>query len=52
MRAKLTVGVAAIYLRTAHAMVGADETSLDVGIQLKAPVFMKRKKRPVAVAVQ
>ena len=52
VRAKLTVGVAAIYLRAAHAMVGADETSLDVGLQLKAPVFVKRKKRPLAVAVQ
>jgi hypothetical protein len=52
IRAKLTVGVAAIYLRTSHALVGADETSFDVGLQLKKPVFVRRKKRPWVVATR
>jgi hypothetical protein len=45
IRAKLTVGVAAIYGRVSYAMVGADSMEVDLGIQLKAPIWKKRPRR-------
>ncbi len=47
VRAKLTVGVVALYARAAYAMTGTDESSMDVGMQLKAPVLIKRPKRRI-----
>ncbi len=53
LRAKLTVGVAAVYARASYSLVGADEMEVDVGIQLKAPLFIKRPRRSVpAVAAR
>jgi hypothetical protein len=52
IRVKLTVGVAAVYVRTSYALIGADEAALDVGLQLKAPVWMRRRPpvvTPVAI---
>jgi hypothetical protein len=51
-RAKVTVGVAAIYLRAAYVLVGGDETSLDTGIQLKLPVFTRRDRRSMRDAAR
>lgn len=48
VRAKLTVGLVALYIRGAYTMTGGvDESSMDVGLQLKAPVMIKRPKRRV-----
>jgi hypothetical protein len=44
-RAKLTVGVAAVYLRGAFALSGAEASSLETGLQLKLPVFVARNRR-------
>jgi hypothetical protein len=52
IRTKLTVGVAAVYLRASHAMINGDETSFDIGLQLKKPVFVRRKKLPRVVALR
>lgn len=49
IRAKLTVGLAAVYARVSYSLVNADEAGVDVGIQLKAPVWMKRPKRGAAM---
>lgn len=46
VRAKLTVGVAAVYLRGTYAP-RPDETSVELGMQLKAPVWIRRSPRPV-----
>jgi hypothetical protein len=43
-RVKLTVGVVALYARVSYALRGADEASFDVGMQLKAPVFIRRPR--------
>jgi len=51
VRAKLTLGLAAVYVRGAYAMRGADESSMEVGLQFKAPVLIKRPKRGPATAV-
>lgn len=48
IRAKLTVGVAAVYFRAAHTLVGADETTFDIGLQVKTPVWARRKHARVA----
>ncbi len=45
VRAKLTVGLVALYLRAAYALRGADDSSLEVGMQFKAPVLIKRPRR-------
>jgi hypothetical protein len=45
LRAKLTVGLAAVYLRGAYALTGADESSLETGLQVKLPVFIARPRR-------
>ncbi len=45
LRAKLTVGVAAVYARASYSLVGADEMEVDLGIQLKAPLWIKRRRR-------
>ena len=50
-RAKLTVGLAALYVRGAYALSGVsvasggEESSLEVGLQLKLPVFIARNRR-------
>jgi hypothetical protein len=44
-RAKLTVGLAAVYLRGAWARADQDETSLEVGLQVKLPVYIARNRR-------
>jgi len=57
-RAKLTVGLAALYVRGAFALSGVtgavsgvtgapagDETSLEAGLQVKLPVFIARNRR-------
>jgi hypothetical protein len=48
VRAKLTVGVVALYARVAYSMTGADESSADVGMQLKVPVLIRRPKHRAA----
>lgn len=48
VRAKLTVGLAAIYARASYAMVGPgarDTMEVDIGLQLKAPLWIKRPRR-------
>ncbi len=48
VRAKLTVGLAAIYARASYAMVGpgsSDAMEVDIGLQLKAPFWIKRPRR-------
>ncbi|MBA2543409.1 MAG: hypothetical protein H0V17_27455 [Deltaproteobacteria bacterium] len=52
VRAKLTVGLAAVYARASFSVVGADETTVDLGIQLKAPIWMKRPKRGAATVAR
>jgi len=52
LRAKLTVGLAAVYARASYSLVGADETTVDIGIQLKAPIWMKRPKRGAATVAR
>ncbi len=49
-RAKLTVGLAAVYVRGAHARGGEDESSLEVGLQLKLPVYIARGRRSLRSA--
>jgi hypothetical protein len=49
-RAKLTVGIAAVYLRGTYALYGADETSLETGLQFKLPVFISRNRRSLRTA--
>ncbi len=44
-RAKLTIGVAALYARASFATKGSDEQTFDVGIQAKVPVLIRRPKR-------
>jgi hypothetical protein len=49
-RAKLTAGVAALYVRGAFALAGVssgsgDESSLEAGLQLKLPVYVARHRR-------
>jgi len=51
-RAKLTVGVAAIYVRAAFVAIGGDETSLDTGLQLKLPVYTHRNRRSMREAAR
>lgn len=48
LRAKLTVGIAAIYARASFAVGTADETSFDAGVQLKAPLLIRRPRRGAA----
>jgi hypothetical protein len=50
-RAKLTVGLAAVYLRGAWTLAGADETSLEAGLQVKLPVYVARNRRSMRVGV-
>jgi hypothetical protein len=45
VRAKLTAGLAALYVRGAYALSRTDETSLEVGLQVKLPVFIARNRR-------
>jgi len=45
VRAKLTVGLAAVYARASYTLVGADTMEVDLGIQLKAPFWIKRPRR-------
>jgi hypothetical protein len=45
VRAKLTLGLAAVYLRGASALSGVESSSLEAGLQLKLPVFMARGRR-------
>jgi len=48
VRAKLTIGLAAVYLRGASTLAGApgeDETSVEAGLQLKLPVYIGRHRR-------
>jgi hypothetical protein len=58
VRAKLTVGLAALYVRGAFALSGVtgapssvtgvpagDETSIEAGLQVKLPVFIARNRR-------
>lgn len=55
LRAKLTVGLAAVYARASYAMVGPnanDALEVDIGLQLKAPFWIKRPKRPVATVAE
>jgi hypothetical protein len=52
IRAKLTLGYAAVYVRGAYALRGADEASLDVGLQLKVPVLVRRPKRGSAAVAR
>jgi len=49
-RAKLTVGLAAVYLRGAYALSGVEASSLDVGLQLKLPVFISRNRKSMRAA--
>ena len=51
VRAKLTVGLAAVYVRGAFTVTPVESKSIDVGVQLKLPVFMKRHRRVYAGAV-
>lgn len=46
VRAKLTVGVAALYLRGTYTP-RQDESSVELGMQVKAPVWMRRSPRAV-----
>jgi hypothetical protein len=49
-RVKLTIGIAALYARASYTPRG-DAASFDLGMQLKAPVFIKRPRRtPVIVS--
>lgn len=50
VRAKLTVGLAAVYVRGAHALSGEEESSLEVGLQLKLPVYVARGRRSLRSA--
>lgn len=48
VRAKLTVGLAAVYARASYAMTGPgarDAMEVDIGLQLKAPFWIKRPRR-------
>lgn len=45
VRPKLTIGLVALYLRGGFAVTGAEETSLEVGLQVKLPVFIARHRR-------
>ena len=49
-RAKLTVGLAAVYVRGAYALSGTEASSLDVGLQLKLPVFISRNRKSLRAA--
>lgn len=52
-RAKLTIGLAALYLRGAYTLAGAageDESSLEAGLQLKLPVYIARHRRSLRSA--
>jgi len=51
VRAKLTVGVAALYARASFALRGADERTYDVGLQLKLPVVIRRPHRGAPTVV-
>jgi hypothetical protein len=51
VRGKLTAGLAAVYVRGAMVFDGDAATVIDVGLQLKAPVWIKRPKRGPAQAV-
>jgi hypothetical protein len=48
VRTKITAGLVAIYARGAYLWSGADAASIDVGLQLKLPVVMKRPRRAYA----
>jgi hypothetical protein len=48
VRTKLTVGVVALYARGSFLFSGPDSASIDIGIQLKLPVLMKRPRRVYA----
>jgi len=52
LRAKLTVGLAAIYGRTSFALRGSDERVFDVGLQLKLPVLIRRPHRGANIVVR
>lgn len=45
VRAKLTVGLAAVYVRGAYALSSTEASSVDVGLQLKLPVIMARNRK-------
>ena len=45
VRAKLTVGLAAVYARASYALVGGEGMEVDIGLQLKAPFWIKRPRR-------
>lgn len=48
VRVKLTTGIAALYLRGAQLWSGDDATSIEIGMQLKLPVLIKRHRRTYA----
>jgi hypothetical protein len=48
VRLKLTTGIAALYLRGTQLWNGDDAKSLEIGIQIKAPVLIKRPRRTYA----
>ncbi len=45
VRAKLTVGLAAVYARASYALVNGKGMDVDIGLQLKAPFWIKRPRR-------
>ncbi len=51
VRAKLTVGLAAVYLRGAFTLTGEDATSLETGLQVKLPVYVARNRRSLRAGV-
>lgn len=52
VRAKLTAGIAAFYVRAAYVARGGDETSIDAGLQLKLPVWIRRDRRSLRDAAR
>lgn len=48
VRVKLTTGIAALYLRGAQLWNGDDATSIEIGMQIKLPVLIKRHRRAYA----
>ena len=51
VRTKLTVGLAALYVRAAFTVTPVETRSFDAGIQLKLPVYIKRPRKVYAGAV-
>ena len=50
VRTKLTVGLVAVYVRGAYVLSGPEASSLDVGLQLKLPVFIARNRTSMRAA--